>query len=160
MWAQRSCFSLRSPANRLACVRDDRSKETRCRTEEGAHVRVFGTGRKERRVPLTKLTATVLEDWLQEPVRCKAKTLFPNARGGRLTADGVRYFLNTHIGAASDTCPSLQDKQVTPYILDTPQPCNCSRPAWIEKRSHTGWVLSPLLACDRTSMHISHLRKS
>jgi site-specific recombinase XerD len=84
---------------------------------EGAHVRVFGAGRKERRVPLTKLTATVLEDWLQEPVRCKAKTLFPNARGGRLTADGVRYFLNTHIGAASDTCPSLQDKQVTPFLL-------------------------------------------
>jgi site-specific recombinase XerD len=84
---------------------------------EAAHVRVFGAGRKERRVPLTKLTATVLEDWLQEPVRCKAKTLFPNARGGRLTADGVRYFLNTHIGAASDTCPSLQDKQVTPFLL-------------------------------------------
>lgn len=84
---------------------------------ERTHVRVIGVGRKERCVPLTKATAAVLENWMHEPVRSKAKTLFPNARGGRLTADGVRYFLNSHIGAACETCPSLQDKQVTPFIL-------------------------------------------
>jgi len=84
---------------------------------EGAYLRVIGVGRKERRVPLTKDTTAVLEDWMNEPVRSKAKTLFPNARGGRLTADGVRYFLNNHIGAACETCPSLQTKKITPFIL-------------------------------------------
>jgi site-specific recombinase XerD len=54
---------------------------------------------------------------MHEPVRSKAKTLFPNARGGRLTADGVRYFLNNHIGAACEACPSLQNKQITPFVL-------------------------------------------
>jgi len=84
---------------------------------EAAYVRVIGVGRKERRVPLTKDTTAVLEDWMNEPVRIKAKTLFPNARGGRLTSDGVRYFLNNHIGAACEACPSLQNKKVTPFIL-------------------------------------------
>jgi site-specific recombinase XerD len=49
---------------------------------EGPYVRVIGVGRKERRVPLTKDTAALLQDWMHEPVRSKAKTLFPNARGG------------------------------------------------------------------------------
>ena len=84
---------------------------------KGAHLRIIGTGRKERRVPLTKDTESVLEDWMNEPVRSKAKTLFPNARGGRLTADGAGFILDRHIGAACESCPSLQDKVVTPYIL-------------------------------------------
>jgi site-specific recombinase XerD len=84
---------------------------------EKPHVRVFGVGRKERLVPLTKPATAILEDWLREPVRSKAKTLFPNARGGRLTADGVRYFLNNLIGVACDACPSLENKQVTPFLL-------------------------------------------
>ena len=84
---------------------------------EKPQVRVLGVGRKERLVPLTKLAAAVLEDWLHEPVRSKAKTLFPNARGGQLTADGVRYFLNTLIGVACDACPSLENRQVTPFLL-------------------------------------------
>lgn len=84
---------------------------------EGAHVRVIGVGRKERRVPLTKDTAAILQTWMHEPVRSQAKTLFPNARGGRLTADGVRYFLTNHIGTACESCSSLQVKQVTPFLL-------------------------------------------
>jgi len=82
-----------------------------------AYLHVIGDGRKKRRIPLTREVVTLLHDWIKELARSKKKTLFPNARGGRLTDDGVRYILNRHIGAACEVCPSLQVKHVTPFIL-------------------------------------------
>ncbi len=83
----------------------------------GAHVRVFGKGRKERCIPLTKQTDAVVKAWLREPARASCEFLIPNARGGRLSADGVRYILAKHVTTACEACPSLQKKQVTPHVL-------------------------------------------
>src|SRR5271169_693774 len=83
----------------------------------GAHVRCMGKGRKERCTPLTKLTRAVLKNWLNEPNNRRSETLFPNARGGRLSGDGVRYILAKQVRAASKTCPSLLGKKVTPHVL-------------------------------------------
>ena len=83
----------------------------------GAHIRVAGKGRKERCTPLTKQTVAVLKAWLQEPVRGNSDVLFPNARGGRLSADGMAYILAKHIAVARRTCPSLKRKRVTPHVL-------------------------------------------
>jgi site-specific recombinase XerD len=83
----------------------------------GAHIRVLGKGRKERATPLTKQTAAVLKAWLREiPDRADA-TVFPSARGGRLSADGVHYLLTKHVALASTGCPSLQQRRVTPHML-------------------------------------------
>jgi site-specific recombinase XerD len=83
----------------------------------GAHIRVIGKGRKERCVPLTKQTVAVLQAWLRQPVRGDTQTLFPNTRGGRLSADGVQYLLAKHTAVACKACPSLQQKRVTPHVL-------------------------------------------
>jgi len=83
----------------------------------GAHLRVVGKGRKERCVPLTKQTVAVLHAWLREPTRGKTEMLFPNARGSRLSADGVQYLLAKHTAVARQACPSLQQKHVTPHVL-------------------------------------------
>ncbi len=83
----------------------------------GAHLRVVGKGRKERCTPLSKQTVAVLQAWLREPARGDTHTLFPNARGGRLSADGVQYILAKHTAVACQTCPSLQQKRVTPHVL-------------------------------------------
>jgi site-specific recombinase XerD len=83
----------------------------------GAHIRVVGKGRKERCVPLTKQTVAVLQAWLREPARGNTQTLFSNARGSRLSADGVQYLLAKHTTVACETCPSLRQKQVTPHVL-------------------------------------------
>jgi site-specific recombinase XerD len=64
----------------------------------GAHVHVIGKGRKERCTPLAKPTVAVLKAWLHEPPRGDAQVLFPNARGGRLSADGVHYRQTLHGG--------------------------------------------------------------
>jgi site-specific recombinase XerD len=83
----------------------------------GAHVRVIGKGRKERCTPLAKPTVAVLKAWLREPPRGDGQVLFPNARGTRLSPDGVQYRLNRHRAAASKVCPSLKDKPVTVHVL-------------------------------------------
>jgi len=87
------------------------------RAGTGAHIQVVGKGRKQRCTPLTKQTVAVLKSWLQEPVRGNSEMLFPNARGGHLSADGMQYILAKHIAVARQTCPSLTRKRVTPHVL-------------------------------------------
>lgn len=81
----------------------------------GAHVRVIGKGRKERCVPLAKHTIAVLKAWMHESA--DMETVFPNARGKRLSADGMQYIVSKHIAVASKTCASLKKKRVTPHVL-------------------------------------------
>ena len=83
----------------------------------GAHVHVIGKGRKERCVPLAKPTAAVLKTWLREPPRGDGQVVFPNARGTRLSPDGVHYLLVKHVKAAAQVCPSLKGKRVTVHRL-------------------------------------------
>lgn len=83
----------------------------------GAHVRVFGKGRKERCTPLSKNTRSVLAAWLKEPLRRPDQPLFPNASGGRLSAHGVHYLLAKHVATATRVCPSLKHKRVSPHVL-------------------------------------------
>jgi len=83
----------------------------------GAHVRVIGKGRKERCTPLAKPTVSVLKAWLRESQRGSQQTVFPNARGERLTVHGVQYMLSKHSAAASKVCPSLKQKRVTVHVL-------------------------------------------
>jgi len=83
----------------------------------GAHVRVVGKGRKERCTPLSKNTRAVLAAWMREPPKTADQPLFPNARGGRLSAHGVHYLLSKHVAAARKRCSSLKSKRVSPHVL-------------------------------------------
>lgn len=83
----------------------------------GAHVRCRGKGRKERCTPLAKPTVAVLKAWIREQGRGDSQTLFPSARGGPLSADGVQHLLKRHVAQARKHCASLQKKRVTPHVL-------------------------------------------
>jgi integrase/recombinase XerD len=83
----------------------------------GAHVRCEGKGRKERCTPLRKETVKVLSAWLGERQGKPSDALFPNARGGVLSADGVQYLLAKHVVTAAAGCASLHSKRVTPHVL-------------------------------------------
>jgi integrase/recombinase XerD len=83
----------------------------------GAHVRVIGKGRKERCTPLTKHARCALQAWLKEPVRRGASALFPNVHGGRLSADSVQALLAKYVRVATESCPSLKSKRVSPHVL-------------------------------------------
>lgn len=83
----------------------------------GAHVRCQGKGRKERCTPLRKEAVAALRAWLRETDGCPADPAFPNARGARLSRDGVEYLLAKHVAAAQDRCSSLKRKHVSPHVL-------------------------------------------
>lgn len=83
----------------------------------GAHVRCEGKGRKERCTPLAKPTVAVLKAWIKEQGGDQSHFLFPNKKGGRLSADAVQHALAKQITAAKRACPSLGKKRVTPHVL-------------------------------------------
>src|SRR5580692_3542083 len=83
----------------------------------GAHVRCRGKGRKERCTPLAKPTVAVLKAWIREQGSGDSKTLFPSARGGPLSADGVQHLLARHVAKARKNCVSLRKKRVSPHVL-------------------------------------------
>lgn len=92
---------------------------TRADTElgPGANVHCVGKGRKKRRIPLTTPTARLLRDWLDERHAAPADPLFPNRAGGRLSSDAVADLLAKHVQTASQRCPSLTSKTVSPHTL-------------------------------------------
>ncbi|HED14083.1 MAG TPA: integrase [Gammaproteobacteria bacterium] len=83
----------------------------------GAHVSCQGKGRKERCVPLGKSLASALRSWLRERQGQPEDALFPNARGGFLSRDGLEYIIRKHITLAQKECPSLRKKRVSPHVL-------------------------------------------
>jgi site-specific recombinase XerD len=83
----------------------------------GAHVRCEGKGRKERCTPLRRETVKALAAWVRERQGKPSDPLFPNARGGTLSADGVHYLLAKHVTTAAAQCASLHSKSVTPHVL-------------------------------------------
>lgn len=83
----------------------------------GAHVRCHGKGRKVRCIPLRQDAISALRAWQHEQQSCPEAPVFPNARGGPLSRDGVAYLLATHVATAQQRCPSLQGKRVSPHVL-------------------------------------------
>lgn len=83
----------------------------------GAHVRCVGKGRKERVTPLTRQAVQVLREWLREHGGGGDEPLFPTRRRGRLSRDAVEFLLRKHVTSASQRCPSLLAKAVSPHVL-------------------------------------------
>ena len=83
----------------------------------GPHVRCLGKGRKERCTPLRKEVVVALRRWLRELPNAEDTPLFPNTRGTSLSRDGVEYLLAKHVLSASQQCPSLKNKRISPHVL-------------------------------------------
>jgi site-specific recombinase XerD len=82
-----------------------------------ASVLVHGKGRRERCLPLWKVTAAALRGWLGVRGTVPAPEVFVSARGQPLTRAGFEYILAKHVQAATKDCPSLGDKRVSPHVL-------------------------------------------
>jgi len=83
----------------------------------GPYIRCSGKGRKERCTPLQKGASELLRAWSRECESGPDAPVFPNARRGRLSRDGVEYILAKHAAAAIQHCPSLNSKRVSPHVL-------------------------------------------
>jgi len=76
-------------------------------------IRVLGKGRKERRIPLWRETARVLQLWLARLPAAADGPAFPNRSGGPLTRSGVEQRLRCAVRAARIKCESLKAKRVS-----------------------------------------------
>jgi site-specific recombinase XerD len=83
----------------------------------GAHVRVYGKGRKERVTPLTSHTVAVLRSWLGERGGEPDDPLFPGPTGRPLGRDAIRKLVVKHAHAAATQCESLASKQIGVHTL-------------------------------------------
>lgn len=83
----------------------------------GPSVRCEGKGRRQRAVPLSAPTATLLRNWLRERDGGPTDPLFSTRTGRRLSRDAVALRVSTHAAAAAQRCPSLVGKKVHPHVL-------------------------------------------
>jgi site-specific recombinase XerD len=78
---------------------------------------VHGKGRRERCLPLWKQTTTALRAWLAVRGSVPATEIFVNARRQPMTRAGFEYVLEKHVHTASQRCPSLASKRISPHVL-------------------------------------------
>ena len=90
---------------------------TNLQLTSGPHVRCYGKGRKDRITPLTTQTVAVLRVWRREHDGEPHAPLFPSLRGGPLSRDAVERLLAKHIRTATDACPTIATKKVSPHVL-------------------------------------------
>ena len=83
----------------------------------GAHVRCLGKGRKQRCTPLLPETARMLDAWLRERQGRPEDPVFVSIRGSRLSRDAVERLIAKYTNLASQSCPTLKRKNVSPHVL-------------------------------------------
>ena len=108
-------------------------------------VRVHGKGRRERLLPLWKTTASALRAWWAVRGTVGAPELFLNARGEPLSRWGVAHILQRHVETASQKCPSMTKKKISPHVL---------RHTCAMARSRSGWGTAVSLRPKSTSVAI------
>lgn len=80
-------------------------------------VRILGKGRKQRLIPLWKSTLRILTRWKERVPNKPTTPLFPNRFGQPLTRSGVKNRLNRAVRKATERCPSLSGRKISPHTL-------------------------------------------
>src|SRR5919106_3615410 len=86
-------------------------------TLPSASIRIHGKGRRERALPLWNTTTVAVRAWLAVRGTVSAPELFFNARGQPMSRWGVAYVLRHHAETASQKCPSLSKRRLSPHVL-------------------------------------------
>jgi integrase/recombinase XerD len=76
-----------------------------------------GKGRKQRTMPLWKGTARRIEQWFQRTKPDINSPVFPNRFGGHISRSGVEHRLRTLVQKASESCPSLRRRRISPHTV-------------------------------------------
>ena len=86
-------------------------------TQECKAVRLLGKGRKQRVVPLWPQTTQLIRAWLKNSRPDPHQPLLPNRFGQPLSRTAVQQRLSLTVAAAATSCPSLQDRRVSPHTI-------------------------------------------
>ncbi len=82
-----------------------------------AAVHIRGKGRKERSVPLWRVTVTEVRKWLARTHAGPDQPLFPGWSGTRMTRPAVTARLQLAVKKAALVCPQLAKRDVTPHVV-------------------------------------------
>lgn len=82
-----------------------------------ASILVHGKGRRQRSLPLDAQSTKAMRAWLAVRGQASVPELFLNARGQQMTRSGFAYLLRHYARSAAKSCPSIQDKRVSPHVL-------------------------------------------
>lgn len=85
--------------------------------DRASALQLHGKGRKQRVVPLWKNTAAKLRAWRAHIDPAPDAPVFPNRTGRPLSRSGVAHRLRVALDTASQRCPSLAKRHVTPHTL-------------------------------------------
>jgi site-specific recombinase XerD len=85
--------------------------------DRASALHLHGKGRKERVVPLWKTTAAQLRAWFTRIDGRADAPVFPNRFGARLSRSGVEHRLRIALSTASQGCPSLAGRRISPHTL-------------------------------------------
>jgi len=85
--------------------------------DRASALRLHGKGRKQRIVPLWKSTAKQLRAWFKDIDRSSDAPVFPNRAGYHLSRSGVEQRLGVALRKASNRCPSLLARPISPHTL-------------------------------------------
>jgi site-specific recombinase XerD len=85
--------------------------------DRASALHLHGKGRKERVVPLWKRTASQLRAWLWHIDHHPDAPVFPNRAGKPLTRSGIEQRLRLAVAKASERCPSLAARRISPHTL-------------------------------------------
>ncbi|MFU8778583.1 MAG: tyrosine-type recombinase/integrase [Roseovarius sp.] len=86
-------------------------------TREFHSVELLGKGRKQRVVPLWKETSQALRAWVRFAGLSQNDILFPNRFGTAMTRNAVQQRLRLCVQSASEACPSLRSRKISPHTL-------------------------------------------
>lgn len=87
-------------------------------SRDSSWIYLTGKGSKTRSVPISTASYDLLKIYLNE-IDCKngSNPVFFNRDGNRLTRHGITHKLKKYVAIASEDCPSLKSKTVTPHTL-------------------------------------------
>jgi integrase/recombinase XerD len=80
-------------------------------------IQLHGKGRKDRSVPLWRTTSTALQQWLTTLAASPDQPVFPNRAGSTMSRSGVEDRLDRAVRAATEKCPTLRDRRVSPHTV-------------------------------------------
>jgi integrase/recombinase XerD len=83
----------------------------------GPHVYCRGKGRRDRCTPLTPATVQTLTAWLRERGGDPGEPAFPTRAGNAPSRDAVARLLAKYVRLASEHCPALTGKTISPHTL-------------------------------------------
>jgi site-specific recombinase XerD len=82
-----------------------------------ATIYIQGKGRRHRALPLWKQTAEDVRAWLAVRGETPVPELFMSSHGQAMTRVGFAHLLRKYVQRATQDCPSLRGKRVSPHVL-------------------------------------------